>query len=198
MTRPDRDDVLSAVEAGIDAVLGALDGADPTAGTSSGSWRVLDLARHLEAIAGAYLLWTGSAVGGRVARMRVGAELAAYNELMLHRLPVLSADAHAERYHALAQDHVRLARRTWDAPMLETPDDVVLDVGTHAAVAAVEWHVHTWDLTCGAERRHRPDDRVVEVMTTAWDDVLAAVTGVHRDPSGDPWASILSATGRTP
>ena len=97
-----------------------------------------------------------------------------------------------------ADADVRLARRTWDVPMLQTPDDVVLDVGTHAAGAAVEWHVHTWDLTCGGPDRHRPDDDVVDVMTTAWDDVLAAVTGIHRDPTGDPWASILHATGRTP
>ena len=67
-----------------------------------------------------------------------------------------------------------------------------------------ELRVHHNLVLDGAEQvlvlpdRHRPDDDVVDVMTTAWDDVLAAVTGIHRDPTGDPWASILHATGRTP
>lgn len=198
MSGPDRDAVCSAVQAGIDGVMALVDRADADAPTPCDAWRLLDLVRHLEGIAGAYLLWVGSAVGGRVAHMRVGEELAAYNEQVLSRLPVLTVGEHAHRYHLLATDHLRLAMATWDRPVLETPDDVLLSVGTHAGIAALEWHVHAWDLATATGREHRPTPAGLAVATRAWDDVLAVVNGIDRDGAADPWHGLLRATGRTP
>ena len=198
MSQPDRDTVIEAVRTGIDAVVVQVDAADPDAPTPCEHWRTHDLVRHLEAIAGAYLLWTGSAVGGRIARLRVGGELARYNDLMLERLPRLALPVHARRFEDLATDHLRLACATWDMPVLETPDDVVLEVGRHAGGVALEWHVHASDLARSRGTDHRPDDDAVAVMAHAWDDVYAGLTGTVRDTGIDPWTSLLAASGRTP
>lgn len=198
MTHPDRDAVLAAVRTGISAIVSVVDAADPEAATPCAQWDVHDLVRHVEAIAGAYLLWTGSAVGGRIARMRTGEDLARYNALMLDRLPRLALPVHARRFAAMATDHVRLAGATWDMPMLETPDDAILDVGQHARLAALEWHVHAWDLAQSRGATHEPDDDAVAVMVAAWDGTLSGLTGAVREPSDDTWASVLVATGRTP
>ena len=198
MSHPDRDRGSEAVRTGIDAVVRQIEAADPEAPTPCVRWSVHDLVRHLEAIAGAYLLWTGSAVGGRIARLRVGDELARYNDLMLERLPTLPLPVHARRFADLATDHLRLARVTWDMPVLETPDDVVLVVGRHAGGVALEWHVHAWDLARSRHDDHRPDDDAVTVMARAWDDVYAGLTGTVRDTGADPWGSLLVASGRTP
>ena len=198
MSQPDRDMVLSAVRAGIVAVVAEIEMADPEAPTPCTRWCVHDLVRHVEAIAGAYLLWTGSAVGGRIARLPVGDGLARYNDLMLQRLPRLAPRDHARRFQDLATDHVRLALATWDMPVLETPDDVVLVVGRHAGGVALEWHVHAWDLARSRHADHRPDDDALSVLAHAWDDVYAGLTGTLRDTGSDPWASLLVASGRTP
>lgn len=198
MTSPDRDAILAAVRDGIEALGSRIADVPPQAPTPCADWSALDLVRHLEAIAGAYLLWAGSAVGGRVARLRTGRDLHAYNTLMLDRLPDLSVLDHARRFRDLADDHVRLARVTWTIPMLETPDGTVLAVGRHAGVAAVEWHVHAWDLGRAAGGGHRPDAATLPVLTAAWDQTLAEITGTDRDPGQDDWTSILVASGRHP
>lgn len=198
MSPPDRDATVAAVELGIDAVTARAIGAPTEAATPCPAWCVHDLVRHLEAIAGAYLLWTGSAVGGRIARMRLGDDLGHYNQLMLERLPRLTVADHVRRFRELASDHARLARVTWSMPMLTSPDGIVIDVGRHAGVVAVEWHVHAWDLARAGGATHEPDGATLDVLTAAWDDTLAGLTGAQRDPAGGAWTSVLLATGRTP
>lgn len=198
MKAPDRDATLAAVVAGTEAVVRAARDGRPDAASPCAGWDALTVIRHLEGIAGAYLLWTGSSLGGRIARMRTGEEATSYNAAILARLPVLGLDQHLDRYVALAADHVRLARVTWTTPMLETPDDVLLSVGQHAAVAAVEWHVHAWDLARSQGRRHEPDPASLAVCVMAWEEVLGDVTGTPLEASDTPWPALLVATGRTP
>ncbi len=63
MSARDPDAVLGAVRTGIYAIAAEVDLADPDAATPCTRWTVHDLVRHLEAIAGAYLLWTGPPSG---------------------------------------------------------------------------------------------------------------------------------------
>lgn len=198
MKAPDRAATLAAVTAGIEAVAAAARDGRGDAPSPCAGWDALTVVRHLEGIAGAYLLWTGSSLGGRIARMRTGEEAANYNATILDRLPRLGLAQHLDRFVALASDHVRLARATWTTPMLQTPDDVLLTVGQHAAVAAVEWHVHAWDVARSQGRQHEPDPASLVVCVAAWEDVLADVTGSPMEAPTAPWPALLDATGRTP
>lgn len=198
MRTPDRGATLAAVAAGAEAVVAAVRDGRPDAASPCAGWDALTVVRHLEGIAGAYLLWTGSSLGGRIARMRTGVEAASYNATILDRLPRLGLAEHLDRFVALASDHVRLAHVTWTTPMLETPDDVLLTVGQHAGVAAVEWHVHAWDLARSQGRQHTPDPASLAVCVAAWEEVLADVTGTVLDETAAPWPALLVATGRTP
>lgn len=193
----DVDRVLDAVRSGVTAATDAAMHADPTAATACAGWRVHDLTRHLEAIAGAYVLWAGAALGGRIMTLRTGDELAAYNATMLDRLPDLATTDHVARYRALATDHARLVAAGWDLPMARTAGGVLLTVGEHAAVAAVEWHVHAWDLASSRDRRHEPGPATLAVLGAAWGATLAPALGAAQDARPDTWTSLLTATGRT-
>lgn len=198
MKAPDRATTLGAVVAGIDAVVAAVRDGRPDAASPCTGWDALTVVRHLEGIAGAYVLWAGSSLGGRIARMRTGVEAADYNATILARLPRLGLAEHLDRFVTLACDHVRLARVTWTTPMLQTPDDVILSVGQHAGVAAVEWHVHAWDLARSQGRQHTPDADSLAVCVGAWEEVLADVAGRALDDEAAAWPALLAATGRTP
>lgn len=193
-----RDATTAAIEAGIVAVETAAAGSDPGRPTACSAWTVHDLVRHLEAIAGAYVLWVGAAIGGRVGTMRTPDALRAYNDLMLQRLPQLPTEQHLERFRALADDHRRLVGAGWGQPMMRTPGDTVLRVGDHGGLAALEWHLHAWDLGGATSGAHRPSVPVVEVLCTTWDDTLVDLTDTMRDASEEPWQSLLAATGRAP
>lgn len=193
-----REATLAAIDAGVTAIEAVAAGLDPTRPTACADWTVHDLVRHLEAIAGAYVLWVGAAIGGRIGRVRTPQELEGYNRRMLQRLPDASTDRHLHQFGELARDHRRLVRTGWTHPMLRTPGDALVSVGDHARVVAVEWHVHAWDLGQGTDDRHRPTPSSLDVLCAAWDDTLADLTGVTRDTHADPWTFLLTATGRTP
>jgi hypothetical protein len=197
VTSVDVDRVLDAIRSGVTAAADAAVHAEPTAATGCAGWRVHDLTRHLEAIAGAYVLWAGAALGGRIMTLRTGDELAAYNTAMLDRLPDLPTPEHVDRFRALATDHARLVAAGWDLPMARTAAGVPLTVGEHAIVAATEWHVHAWDLASGRDRRHEPGPATL-VLCAAWDAVLAPALGADPNARPDTWTSLLTATGRTP
>lgn len=195
---PGRDATLAAIEDGIVAIETAVAASDPAQPTACAAWTVHDLVRHLEAIAGAYVLWVGAAIGGRVGTMRTPHALRAYNDRMLQRLPQRSTPQHLERFRELAIDHHRLVVAGWELPMMRTPGDTVLRVGDHGAVAALEWHLHAWDLGGPSGSGHRPGTLVVDTLCAAWDTTLADVTDTMRDATDEPWHSLLTATGRTP
>lgn len=193
-----REATLAAIDAGIAAIestAGRVDPPDPSACTG---WTVHDLVRHLEAIAGAYVLWAGAAIGGRIGRMRTPRELEDYNDQMLQRLPERSTDRHLQQFGDLARDHRRLVATGWSHPMLHTPGDALLRVGDHGRLAAVEWHLHAWDLGEATDDRHRPTATSLEVLCGAWDQTLGDLAGVPRDTGDDPWTFLLAATGRIP
>lgn len=194
----EREATLAAIEDGIAAIELTVAAVDPQAPTACSNWTVHDLVRHLEAIAGAYVLWVGAAIGGRIGRMRTLQELEAYNDRMLRRLPELSTDRHLHHFDDLAQDHHRLVRAGWARPMMHTPGDALLHVGDHARIAAVEWHLHAWDLGATAADRHRPAPVALEVLCAAWDDTLAELTALPRPTEDDPWMFLLTASGRAP
>lgn len=194
----EREATLAAIDAGIVAIESTAGRVDPRRPTACTDWTVHDLVRHLEAIAGAYVLWVGAAIGGRIGRMRTSRELEHYNDRMLQRLPEMPTDQHLHQFGDLARDHHRLVGTGWTHPMLRTSGASLLRVGDHGRVAAVEWHLHAWDLGQSTEDRHRPTAASLEVLCAAWDQTLADLTGMPRDTGDDPWTFLLTATGRVP
>lgn len=197
-TDVERETTLAAIEDGIVAIETTAAGVDPQAPTACAAWTVHDLVRHVEAIAGAYVLWVGAAIGGRIGRMRTPRELEDYNDRMLRRLPELSTDRHLDRFGDLARDHHRLVRTGWAQPMMHTPGDSLLRVGGHARVAAIEWHLHAWDLGRTTDDRHRPAPASLEVLCAAWEETLTDLATRPRPADEDPWTFLLTTSGRAP
>ena len=168
--------------------------------TPCSRWTVRDLVRHLEAIAGAYVLWASAAIGGRVGDLRMGAELAAYNQQMLQRLPDHGIARHMTTFSQLASDHLRIVEAFPDLRMLRVPaTEVVWTVGDHAGVAALEWHLHAWDLSRAAGTVHVPD---AAPLAIAWAATLGPALDVPLEVdgagNGAVWDAVLRASGRTP
>jgi len=175
-------------------------GVDDDAPTPCMQWTVRDLARHLEAISGAYVLWSSAALGGRLGDLRTGSDLAAYNDEMLQRLPDHGTSRHVTTFSQLASDHLRIVEAFPDSPMLRVPSTgVVWTVGDHAGVAALEWHLHAWDLSRAAGTVHVPD---ATPLAMAWSATIGPAVDAPLDArgtsNGATWDAVLRASGRSP
>lgn len=168
--------------------------------TPCSRWTVRDLVRHLEAIAGAYVLWASAAIGGRVGDLRMGAELAAYNQQMLQRLPEHGTGRHMTTFSQLASDHMRIVEAFPDSPMLRVPTTgAQWTVADHAGVAALEWHLHAWDLSRAAGTVHVPDAAPLAIAWTATlGPALDRPLEVDGAGNGAVWDAVLRASGRSP
>lgn len=191
---PDAEAVVRALTTGVAAV-GLPD--DDEAPTPCSDWSARDIVRHLEAVAGAYVLWVAGAIGGRMTPLLVGGDLAAWNAALLERLPDRSTWNHHRRFRELASDHRRLVTAHPESPMKFTPHGTVWTVLEHAGVAAIEWHVHAWDLAQAAGHEHSPDPVDAATLARAWSAVLTPASE-RALPDGDPWPAVLKASGRTP
>ena len=195
--RPDVAAVQRALASGAAAVAGVTLGGDaePTPCTL---WTLRDLVRHLEIIAGAYVLWVGAAVGGRVGTLRAREAQDAWNAELLARLPARDTADHRARFTALAGDHQRLVAAAADLPMFELAGGARWTVGDHAGVAALEWHVHAWDLAVAGGQAHRPAPDDVAILAGIWEHLQGPVVGVPLPALDDAWAAVLTAAGRRP
>lgn len=194
-------EAVASAHAGISRILAVVNGdLDDDAPTPCTHWHARDLVRHLEAIAGAYVLWASAALGGRVGELKIGPVLAAYNDEMLERLPEHGTARHASTFAQLALDHLRVVEAFPDPPMLRVPTNgATWTVGEHAGVAALEWNVHAWDLSRAAGTVHVPD---ATPLAAAWRATLGPALGVPLDvtdtSNGALWQAVLQAAGRTP
>lgn len=173
----------------------AIEGPDLDTATTCQGWDLGDLLGHLEATAGAYMLWVSACVGGRVQHLYGPEELAAWNATMIARLPRRHLDTARPRWAELAADHLGLARAFPTAGSLVMPDGRHLSVIDHAGVAAIEWFVHDWDVRRTLDMDARPDPELHEALATLWDDLLAPSHG-PTPTDGDPGTRLLRACGR--
>lgn len=188
---------LAAVDQGAAAIERHGPVPQPQFETPCSEWRAHDLIRHLEIIAGAYLLWAGSSVGGRVGELRVLGQLNAYNARMLQRLPDRPTADHLARWRDLAADYRRLIVPAFDRPMLQGRNGTLLTVGEFAAIAAIEWHIHGWDLAQSGGSTHRPAAETVATLAEAWRRYIQPQLPTTL-PDEPTWDDILRASGRTP
>jgi hypothetical protein len=196
-----RSDVLATYGEGVDALRAAVEGWSDGEWQREvcGRWTATDLAGHLLAVIGWYHSWLDRAESGD-ARPPFGvADLPERNRLAL--IDLRPADGR-DRIALFAEEAGRYAERltsSWALPYgcpLGT-----MPAGSHAAVAAGEWHLHAWDLSGGT---HRPGDAtfllvaIIRARATARsglrarvESAVAPLVAAHR-----PWERLLEASGR--
>jgi uncharacterized protein (TIGR03083 family) len=220
--------VLSAYHAGVDIVgelAAQFSGDDWNRPTPCPEWRAADLAGHLRCVADDYHEYLDDAPVSRLARlMATGAhpetlerKLARQNAAELAALPDVPAPQHIAAFAESARQYARRLTGVWDLPHHRYRDAVVTVAGM-AGAACAEWHLHAWDLARAVGEAYRPAEPDVvlagwragpwptEPSAGSWHAVLpgsawrALLRGGSRRavPRGDPWHTLLMASGRAP
>jgi hypothetical protein len=186
--------VCRAYLSGVNAVLAAVEGLsadEEESGTPCPRWTVRDLLTHLWCTAERYHNLLDHAVGGTPQPIVVNEELAALNEAAVRAAPPLPVNTLVRNFHRSAADYLHRALGHWDvAPYLEGSH---ASVGQICGVAAIEWHVHAWDLAVSQARAYRPDPLDAATMRASWH---ATVPHLSVDEEGDAWLAVLQAAER--
>jgi hypothetical protein len=201
---PSDADVLALYRAGVDAVSRAVDGwtREQWARPACGVWDGTQLAGHLVTVIGWYHSWLDRALAGDASPAFPIGELDARTVGALAALPDGTGPERVQTFVAEARRYeVRVAEQ-WDVPFGYPRGTVT--AGLHSGVAAVEWHVHAWDLTRAAGGHYEPDDAealfaaAARCQLAAAGGIRAAVGGrvVGLAARGRPWHELLHRMGR--
>ena len=198
----DRAVVLSAFQEGVSAVQSTVDGwsDERWRRPACGVWTGTDLAGHLLRVASWYHEWLDRAESGDPRPPFGEDQLAERNRQELLGLRPTSGP---DRIVLFVEEAHRYAERldsSWTLPYgcpLGT-----MTAGQHAALAAAEWHLHTWDLAAG---RHRPADpaallvAVVRARAAGREGLRPRVEAAVAPlvARRHPWRRLLIGTGRT-
>lgn len=170
------------------------------ADTPCPEWRAADLAGHLRCVADDYHEYLDEAPVSRLSRLMatgqsaqsIARKLARQNAAELAALPDAAPAQHIAEF---ARSATRYAARI--GPLLRLPHHTyrgrVISVAGMACAAAVEWHVHAWDLAGALGVSYRPADP--HAVLAAW---LAGIPQLSPARSADPWLAVLRASGRVP
>jgi len=201
-----RDSVLRLYDEGVHDFAAAADGlsAEGWDQLACGEWTATDLARHVLAVAGWYHDWLDRAERGDASPPFGAQELAAQNAEALRALSGLGGPEAMAQFVARARAYRDRLSAQWDVPYGYPRGTVT--AGLHAAVAACEWHLHTWDLTHALGRGHRPSDAASLYAATgacsaAAESGLKGRVAAMLIPLGThlrPWEAILRRSGRAP
>jgi uncharacterized protein (TIGR03083 family) len=206
MSGVERDRVLHLYDDGVDAFAAAAGdlSADDWERVACGEWTATDLVRHVLAVAGWYHGWLDRAECGDASPPFGVSGLAAQNAEALRALSGLGGPEAMAQFVARARAYCDRLPAQWDVPYGYPRGTVT--AGLHAAVAACEWHLHTWDLAHVLGRGHRPPDAVSLYAATG--ACSAAAEGGLKGrvaevliPLGThlrPWEAILRRSGRAP
>jgi uncharacterized protein (TIGR03083 family) len=201
-----RDSVLRLYDEGVHDFAAAADGlsAEGWDQLACGEWTATDLARHVLAVAGWYHDWLDRAERGDASPPFGVQELAAQNAEALRALSGLGGPEAMVQFVARARAYRDRLSAQWDVPYGYPRGTVT--AGLHAAVAACEWHLHTWDLMHALGRGHRPSDAASLYAATgacsaAAESGLKGRVAAMLIPLGThlrPWEAILRRSGRAP
>ena len=181
-------DVRDAYEDGVDAVrLAATTVDDWSTPTRCAGWRAVDLAGHLVLVVRMYDEHLARAAAGGVARFESAAKRRERNEADLRSLPPSTGP---QRIGAFLDTARAYLRRVEASPGLRyRREDHVLTAAEHLSSAAIEYHLHAWDLD-----PTRPAPPSAALLVAEW----ARHLPFPIDRGGDPWRALLVASGRTP
>lgn len=167
-----------------------------------GHWNGTETARHLLAVARWYHAWLDRAIAGDASPPFPLAEMDQRNEAALADIGDMPGPEAIAEFAAAAASYLGRAAEHWTLPFGYPRGTVT--VGLHCGVAATEWHLHAWDLSHAAARRHEPED--AEALFVAAGTCLAEAQGGLRGatlralvPIGarrNPWQTILKRSGR--
>jgi uncharacterized protein (TIGR03083 family) len=202
-----RDDVLDVYADGVAAIerYAAQFHDDQWARVACGDWTAAQVAAHVEHVVGWYHDWLDRALAGDARPAFPIDELPQRNAEALLVSGAAEPMAHVERFGASARAYATRVRDAWDIPFGYPRGTVT--AGQHAALAAVEWHVHAWDLAQVLGTAHAPARPAVlaEAAAATWllahgrgpiaraTQVLGPVLARHQP---DPWRSLLHRMGR--
>lgn len=121
-----------------------------------GAWTATQTARHLVSVAGWYHEWLDRARAGETTPPFPGASIDAYTNAALDEHLDLGGREAVAAFADSATGYLERATADWDLPYAY-PFGLVT-AGTHLGVAAVEWHLHAWDLSVLGPARYVPAD----------------------------------------
>jgi uncharacterized protein (TIGR03083 family) len=193
------DDGVTAIEA-IAVRIDAADAWDKP--TPCPAWTAAELAGHLQVVAGWYHLWLDRAEAGEADAPFPAAKLPLENATAVDALPPTSGPERVEAFATLARAYAKRLPERWPLPYGYPRGTIT--AGLHAGVAAIEWHVHAWDLGCVIGHDHHPADPAALAAVGAesllrWRaPLLRPLLPVARRlaTTGDPWRRVLKGAGR--
>jgi hypothetical protein len=165
-------------------------------------WRAGDLAGHLRCVADDYHEYLDDAPASRLARLlATGAhpdtltrKLARQNAAELAALPDRPAAEHIAAFARAARSYARRVGPLWDLPHHRYRDAAVT-VGGMAGAACAEWHLHAWDLARALGKDYRP--AVPDIVLAGWRAGMPQYPQGEDEGHGDPWLTLLLASGRS-
>jgi len=202
----DRDVVLRLYDDGVRAVEHVVEGWDGEqwAQPACGVWSGTDLAGHVLTVIGWYHSWLDRAEAGDASPAFPIDDLSEQTARSLAELPEGTGP---DRVAAFVEEARRYAERlpaAWDLPFGYPRGTVT--AGLHAALAASEWHLHTWDFARAAGGEHRPSGATA-LFIASRECLIVSQKGlgarVQRPllpvaAKRDAWGQILRRSGRTP
>lgn len=160
--------------------------------TPCSGWNASELAGHLLAIVRYYhRLLDAAVLAHPLVDLPRGRQLEEMNASDLAALPPERGPRRISKFVADAQrSRLLLAEVDWDMQIGSWEALGPLTVEQHTGLAALEWHVHAWDLAKAMGHEHRP--LAPEILAQAARVLPAPM------PAGDPWTATLRWTGREP
>jgi uncharacterized protein (TIGR03083 family) len=202
-----RDDVLDVYADGVDAIERYAPQFDDDHWTrpACGDWTAAEVAAHVEHVVGWYHAWLDRAEAGDASPAFSIDELPQRNAEALQASGAAAPMENVERFTASARAYAARVRAEWDIPFGYPRGTVT--AGQHAALAAVEWHVHAWDLAQVLGIAHEParPGALAEAAAATWlasqgSGPVARATALFGPALAkrqrDPWRGLLRRMGR--
>jgi uncharacterized protein (TIGR03083 family) len=197
-----RDAVLATFADGVDAIerYARLLSDDDWQTTACGEWSAAQVVAHVENVVAWYHEWLDRAERGDASSSFPIEELPARNADALRTSGWSEPMQHVERFAASARAYATRLPGAWDLPFGYPRGTVT--AGQHGALAAVEWHVHAWDLgrVIGADHEPSRPDVLAEAAAATWlaaqgrgpvARATAAVGPALAKRQRDPWRALL-------
>jgi hypothetical protein len=169
-----------------------------------GHWSMADVVRHEVDVIGWYHGWLDRSLAGDPTPAFDAEDLDDRTEAGVRALATVAPEQATATYVTEAERYLERIPPHWDLPFGYPRGTVT--VGLHAGLAAVEWHLHAWDLAGALGVEHRPSDPGT-LLVAATACLAAAPGGVrHRAERAmaplaarsRPWDRIITASGRRP